>query len=140
MRMDKKALTYLLLSGFFLVAVLGFVGMGHSDAHGGCVASLSRGIECPSAINPLSLAQFHLSTFKSFSTAILEIPALAFLLALILLLLAVLLRSGPAHFFCKDITDDSDQDTEDFLPPVSQELLQWLSLREHSPTLLLRRG
>lgn len=138
--MDRKALTYLLLSSFFLVAVLGFAGMGHEGAHGGCVASLSRGIECPFAINPLSSAQFHLSTFKSFSTAILEIPALIFLLALILLLGAVLRRSGLTHLFYKDIADDSDQDTEDFLPPVSQELLGWLSLREHSPTLLLRRG
>lgn len=133
--MDKKVLTYLLLSSFFLVAVFGFAGMGHSDAPGGCIASLSRGVRCPSAVNPLSAAQFHLNAFKSFSTAIFEISALTFLLALILLLLAVLPGPGTVRHLWADIADDLEQGYGDFLPPVLQEFLQWLSLREHSPTL-----
>ncbi len=138
--MDKKLLTFILLSSFFLVAVLGFVGMGHNNAHGGgCVAALSQGVNCPALVNPLAALQLHFNAFKSFSTAVLGNTTLAILLALLWSLIVPLLFKSGRIF--ADIPDDfSEEDIYDFLPPVSRKLLAWISFHEHSPTSLLRRG
>ena len=68
----RLSLILLVIVSFVGIAVFGVFSMGgHGDhGHNGCIATAVQGVQnCPEENNTLSFLNFHLNTFKSFSSA-----------------------------------------------------------------------
>lgn len=81
---------WLIIIAFIGIAVFGFAAMmpEKEHSHGGCIAALASGAAaCPTSAPSNHDIEFHLSAFKSFSTAILTLANAAALLALALFVL-----------------------------------------------------
>jgi hypothetical protein len=132
----KKIGTLLLLVGFAGMAVFGlFVmdfAMGHNDT--GCIASSVSGgpTVCPMSL--LQMAFHHISAFQAFSLAIVA-GAFNVLLALASLSLVFVftrwLANAPPKFLRRIRRRENKFSYFQF-----QKITRWLSLFEHSPSLI----
>ncbi|MBI2588056.1 hypothetical protein HYW30_02030 [Candidatus Azambacteria bacterium] len=124
----KPAFAFVLLIGFLAIAGFGFLGMNEDGAaHGKCLASVAEGMECPENAGTLASAFFHLDALKHFVLSIL-------VAALTLLGVALFLRRSA------DVPIASSSfhsPLASFAFPSSRRLLAWVSLFEHSPTVLV---
>lgn len=128
---------------FILVSFIGMAGFGflamspQGDMHG-CIAALTRGIECPAGGDNVSSLAFHAGVIKGFSNATVNAGLLAaFLLFAAFVLAFVSYRSGEsvaapfvsAYSRCK-------QEARFFASPFLQRIQRWFSLHENSPSFV----
>ncbi|MBI4160312.1 MAG: hypothetical protein HY506_00195 [Candidatus Yanofskybacteria bacterium] len=121
------------LLAFASVAVMGFLAMGdHGGPMHGCIASVAGQAPCPDN-DPLGYVSFHLSFFKSFSSAfsggIVDFAALLIVLAFLM----------AGFLFFQDLPELSVRSV--FLKHVQTplgvfriSLNRWLSFYENSPS------
>lgn len=131
----KPAFATFLVGAFIAVAVFGVFAMNleAKAGHVSCIAQTVQGAVCPESNGPLAFIGFHLSAFKSFSTAVFGLSSLV----TILLTLVLLTISG---FICRDIfspknfsfTARSRESSEPILS--KRQFIHWLALHENSPS------
>jgi len=73
-------ISILSLAGFLAVAVLGFAVMSHTMEHGGCVASVAQGVDCPLALGTIGFLALHTGFYQTLTSAVFAVLALAFVL------------------------------------------------------------
>lgn len=133
----KFAISALLFTSFFGIAVFGVLAMNHESSHGysGCIAATLQGSGCPDQANALEFLSFHLAAFRSFSAAVFgQSILLLFLSAVSLLSLIVIgktyagLGFGPVSQFrwCPEQSASS----------LEPHIISWLALHENSPAIL----
>lgn len=133
----KNLLVVILTLTLFGIAVLGVFGMGHGvgQGHVGCLAVVTKRIDCPNGANVLWLLGFHLDIFKSFSTAILakNTGGLLSLFFILLLFYSVL----PRIFFVRFHTLSLSQyrDPVNLFFAAKYKFTHWVSLHENSPAI-----
>jgi len=125
----KTFLATFLILGFGSIAVFGFFGMNDGSGHEGCLAALASGMNC-SELNPFLFISFHLSAFKSFSTAVLVVFAA---LSLIFMLDFFAVNLAPFFAWRRLVL------ARNFIAVPGEKFIHWLSLCENSPNFLLRR-
>lgn len=132
----KVAFTILLILGFTGIAVFGFAAMGHNDgSHGSCIAATAQGIVCPDAMSALDFASFHVSTFRSFTTAIFDGNILTALLLSITLSVLVGLGFLASAFNSPSLNfANRYRLSPAYSSPLEKELTRWLALHENSPS------
>lgn len=137
----KQWLTVLTILSFISIAVFGFMAMGHGNEHGGeaCLATTINGKGCPKEFGLAGVLNFHLGTFKSFSTAVFAEAASVMYLALVLfavvIISAIRLQSF-SNYKQASFTYRRrylDQPSASFF---KSENFRWLSLHENSPALV----
>lgn len=135
---DMKSAPAVILGFIFLsIAVFGVFAMNHGEeyGHAGCIGALARGMACPTETNgPLAFIEFHLSAFKSFSTASLgSLLAFAVLLLFLSLALTAVFNERRGE---KPIEAAREQgrgaDPPSYL--ATRYFIHWLSLHENSPS------
>lgn len=134
----KIALTIFLITGFIGIAVFGVFAMNHGFdyGHGGCIAATAQGIDCPKEENSASFLNFHLNTFRSFSTATFSEN----LTSVLFLLIALVLISALGVIASISLVPPAfaanyrrRQFLESYSFPFQRELTHWLALHENSP-------
>ncbi len=133
----NRLVTSIVLLSFIALSVFGFIGMDYAMDHatGGCVAAMATGTACPGKTDPMGFAGFHLTAFKTFTTASTSLPMITGLL----LLVAFLFLNAPAQKRVAHVAT--------FLPLRLTLLLahtlrdrirryRFLALLEHSPVVL----
>ncbi|MBI2042037.1 MAG: hypothetical protein HYT20_03400 [Candidatus Nealsonbacteria bacterium] len=123
----KSALIILLVLSFMGIAVFGAFGMNHGNGHGsGCIGAIANGRECAGENNSLQSINFHLKTFKSFSTAI-------------FLLIASLTLAANLRVIA-DIQEVAQNKQfvviEQRFSLRQQKFTHWLAIHENSPAIL----
>ena len=129
-RMVKVLFTTLLVTSFVGIAVFGAFAMNHDSGHAasGCIAATAKAANCSEETTPFALADFHISAFKSFSSAVFGGALLATLLSM---LLAGLVFFAPPLLKLVQFSPACQR----FSSPQKQEFTRWLSLHENSPTV-----
>ncbi|MBI2034093.1 MAG: hypothetical protein HYT13_03290 [Candidatus Liptonbacteria bacterium] len=133
----KTGLTISLFISFIAIAVFGILVMNleAADGHVSCIAQTVQGALCPESSGPFSFIDFHISAFKSFSTAVFGGNALALILTVLFLLalfaLAPAAVSGSQPSF---IAFHSQKSSEPILS--KKPFIHWLALHENSPSFL----
>ena len=131
----KISLTTSLLVSFVAIAVFGILAMNLEAAigHVSCIAQTIQGAMCPESSGPFSFIDFHLSAFKSFSTAVFGGNTPALILATLFLLAAF---AFPPPAFLKThssfVTFHSQESSEPILS--KKPFIHWLALHENSPS------
>ncbi|PIR41986.1 MAG: hypothetical protein COV30_00750 [Candidatus Yanofskybacteria bacterium CG10_big_fil_rev_8_21_14_0_10_37_15] len=80
----KALISILTIFTFVAIAVFGFSAMNphmDHDPHQVCIATVANGFECPTGTN---LADFHISAFKVFSSAVFSVEIFIVLLMIVM--------------------------------------------------------
>lgn len=124
----KSAFTAFLILSFIGVAVFSMFAMGDgAHEHNGCIAAASQGFDCSKVSGALSFIGFHFDAFRSFSTAIIVILALAVAAGIgngiYLPSQALAIGYQRGRFF------------ESFSSTFERDFTRWLALHENSPAI-----
>ncbi|OGL64817.1 hypothetical protein A3B21_03795 [Candidatus Uhrbacteria bacterium RIFCSPLOWO2_01_FULL_47_24] len=129
----RKVIGILLLSSFIGIAVFGFIAMGHTLTHGGCIASAAQGMNgCMEQGTGTGSVFFHLKIFKSFSQALITSALLALIASFILL--------GRVMYFNANEIDTTKGQSISFFTIMNAQIwmrargrfTRWLALHESS--------
>lgn len=123
-----------LLVGFVGIAVFGIFGVhaGMQNHNSGCIAATAQGTDCPKQNNLLAYLAFHLSAFKSFSTAAFGDAAISLLL-FSLLAIGVVFGVDPKNSPAQQSAYYRLTSPALFRPLPHYGLVHWLALHENSP-------
>lgn len=137
-RKMKSALTIFLIFGLVGIAVFGVFSMNHGLGHGssGCIAAITKGIDCPKETGNSFFINFHLNAFRGFSTAVVgtTVSNALFLFAVSLLFGFGIRFSIGIVPFQSALCSRYKRSLESFVSPLQQKLIRWLALYENSPT------
>lgn len=130
----KPVSTVFVLLGFIGMAGFGFLAMSPQGDMHGCIAALTRGVQCPAESDSFSSLTFHAGVIKSFSTATVSAGLFAMFLLLAILVLAFSNKRGEniALPFLASLSRYK-QETRVLASPLGQRILHWFSLHENSP-------
>ena len=125
------------LTAFITIAVFGFLGMLHGDAHGGCIVMSSRATACPSDLAPFEEIAFHIAVWKGLSGAVAPSP----LSILTLVVLAVFVLA--ARWRARSPTPQLPVCHAASIPqrplPLLLTFLRWIALHERRDPAPARR-
>lgn len=130
----KSAFATFIVIAFIAVAVFGIFVMNleASEGHVSCLASTVKGAFCPESAGPLAFIDFHLSAFKSFSSAVFG-PAV--LVVLLIALVIVIPGIGKAQVFAPGLSTIFSDSRLALEPLLSERRHRhWLALHENSPS------
>ena len=132
----KSTFAIFLIFSFVGVAVFGVFAMNHGDSHNGCLAKTAQKADCPKETGALPFLNFHLESFKNFSTATLTDNLANALLLLLALILATRLKfianvQPTSPVFAANYHRRQFLESPSF--PYQQKLTHWLALRKNSP-------
>jgi len=98
------------------------------DPHQVCIATVANGFECPTGTN---LADFHISAFKVFSSAVFSTDIFIVLLMIVMGVgSSMLLLKQTSLFFYKTRKKDNPRIL------FKENFISWLSLHENSPSFI----
>lgn len=132
----KRFLTAALILSFVVIAVFGFLGMGHGH---GCIATLAQGGECSNSANPFAITLFHLDAFKEFSTAVFGDASVSLISALGILVFAMGARGlerGVGQITLPVLTARRERSRQSFRAISQEKFSCWLALHENSPSTI----
>lgn len=119
--MSRTFIFTAIIISFVAVAVLGFTAIGGQ----GCIATIATGGTCPAQGN-FSVAQFYLSTFKSFSTSIIQLALLAAMLVVVVFLIGIGIGRLPLLLVVRSSREQ--RASVGFSLPLRRQLIAWLAL------------
>lgn len=134
----------MLIISFGGLTVFGLWGMGnhnsqHANFYNSCLGSVSQGTSCPQDNNPVRSLDFHLNSFKVFSTTLLSPLLTSFnLTAMFLIAMLAFFLIAPAKPILISIASGSQnahQRLFETSQPNFRKLTYWFSLHENSPTI-----
>lgn len=92
--MTQRWFTITILLAFTAIAVFGFLGMAHGEAHTGCIAMAATAAACPSDPAPFADIAFHVAAWKGFSVA----SPSSLLLAIVILVVSTIVTWARHRF------------------------------------------
>lgn len=128
----KQIFSLLLIAGFVAVAVFGVFAMHPQNSHGaGCIAAIAKGQPCLGEKDIFASLNFHINSFKEFSTAVFggTIFAAFILFAALALALASILGQ-PTNFVT---SCQARRFSEQRSLPLQRKFIHWLARHENSP-------
>lgn len=130
----KFGLALCMLLSFVGMAGFGFLAMSPQGEMHGCIAALTRGVQCPAESDSFSSLSFHAGVIKSFSTATVGAGVFAAFFLFAVLVLAFFYKSdeGVGEPFLASYSRYK-QEVRFFASPLKQRILHWFSLHENSP-------
>lgn len=138
----RSILTFLILVSFAGMSVLSIVGMNpghHSNGYTACVGSLTQGKDCPMN-SPVDSVTFHLNSFKVFSTSLVSQSNTGVVLAWLVSILLAIFMFIFAPQYSRAVSFARVQHSfETSFQPFKQKRINWFSLHENSPSLVIRR-
>lgn len=114
---------------FVAVAVFGFTAIGSE----GCIATIATGGTCPAHGN-FSVIEFYLTTFKSFSTSIVQLTLLVALLVVAAVTISMGISCLPQPLVVRSSRDQ--QAVVGFSLPLRRKFQRWLRQRQSTETNL----
>lgn len=127
--MTQRWFTITILLAFTAIAVFGFLGMVHGEAHTGCIAVAARAAACPSGPAPFADIAFHVAAWKGFSAT----AAPSSLLLAIVILVASIAIPWERHRFRASASHRELQHPVIVSQPISVLLpafFRWIAIHE----------
>ncbi len=133
----KSALATILIVGFAGIAVFGIFAMNHGGSdHGGCIAAASSGINCPNEGEGLSFLNFHIDTFRNFTTATFGGGMAALFAVFVLIAAGFCIGAIRGNGTSPKLALAFYRSPEEFFhSPFTIRLNHWLALHENSPAI-----
>lgn len=139
----KTAFIIFTIFSFVGIVVFGFAAMNHSGGHNanGCIASATKGIDCKDTATVFDFALFHISVFKSFSTAVLSGNFISVILLFFAFMFFVRIWRKKSNGL--DVSQLNTflifnaRSLELFFSSVKRDFNHWLALHENSPSMFV---
>lgn len=135
-------------AGLVILSVMGIVGAGvfamnhgFGAGHSGCIASVTKGIDCPEETTALVFLNFHFDAFKSILTAT-SVKNLIGILTAFLMSVFTFLIFGAGNFWHIPVLISiySNRHLSEWHAfPHHRKFIRWLALHENSPQFFIRR-
>jgi hypothetical protein len=134
----KSALAALLIVGFAGIAIFGIFAMSHSESdHSGCIAAATSGTNCPNEGEGLSFLNFHIETFRNFTTATFGEGGMALTIVFVLIAAGFCIGAIRGNGISQKLALALYRSPEElFRSPFTIRLNHWLALHENSPAIL----
>lgn len=135
----RPYLATLVLISIFTVSILGFIGLNfihnNSVAEGHCHASADTGVTCPIEDGIFAFANFHIKAFGGLIQSAFFSVSPIFLLTILFLIFTIFVLI-PDSFFSALGQKYFRKNYEYKICDSGPKTISWLSLFEHSPSLV----
>ncbi len=126
-----KVLSSFLAISFISIAVFGFVGMGHFGSHDSCLAAAANLGCLDSSDNSLAVANFHIETFKKFSTATLNLYISVLLLSLLFFIILEWFKNENKKVLLKTaLASYTTNPSRVYETAQERKIIDWLTLHQ----------